>query len=154
MALSPSPSLQTAHRVIAAYNTWTLDALLAVRSPTCTHQVLPSQHNLPPLTNAQYAAFLQPVLAAFRDFRLTVLDTVEDAAARKVAMRVSSSAVTDIGEYRYDNMIVMHMSADGAAVERFFEWADSGYSLGFVTRLLEHIAEKEKEKEREGGGGE
>ena len=70
---------------------------------------------------------------------MTVHDTVVDEVARKVVMRASSTAETDVGPYANEYMIVLRMTEDGRLVERFDEFNDSAFIRGFLPRLWEKM---------------
>ena len=84
-------------------------------------------------------------MPAFRNFHVTVKNTIVDEEARKVAMHASSAAMTDLGDYSNEYMLVLHMTEDGKKVVRFEEFVDSKYSMEFLPRLREHLAGKQKE---------
>ena len=117
---------------------------MAYRAPNCIHQVLPASLQRPPLNNEEYKAYFIPIMPAFRDFRLKVHDTVVDEAARKVMMHASSTATTDLGPYKNEYVVILHMTDDGRKVERFEEYVDSAYSTDYMPRLREHLAGKQK----------
>ena len=80
----------------------------------------------------------------FRNFHVTVKNTIVDEEARKVAMHASSTATTDLGDYSNEYMLVLHMTEDGKKVERGEEFVDSKHSADFFARLREHLAGKQK----------
>ena len=57
-------------------------------------------------------------------------------------MHATSTAETDIGDYRNEYMLVLHMTEDGGKVERFMEYVDSGYSREFLGRLRAYVERK------------
>ena len=137
--MSRATLLSTAQTVIQAYNTWTPTSVLAFRAPHCEHQFLPNSLKQPCLNNAQYAAYFVPLMPHFRSFTVTVHDTVVDEVARKVVMRASSTAETDVGPYANEYMIVLRMTEDGRLVERFDEFNDSAFIVEFLPRLREKM---------------
>lgn len=143
--MSRSVLLETANTAIEGYNTRKPEALLAYRAPDCTHQVLPVSLGRESLNNEQYLAFFTTLMPAFRNFHVTVKNTIVDEEARKVAMHASSAAMTDLGDYSNEYMLVLHMTEDGKKVVRFEEFVDSKYSMEFLPRLREHLAGKQKE---------
>lgn len=146
--------LNTANAIISGYNKWTMAAILAPRSPSCIHSILPSSLNRPARTNDEYAAYFEPILPAFRNWVLTVHYAVVDEVKRAVVMKVTSRANTDIGLYENEYMMLFWMTERGDQVERIEEWVDSAYSRNFLGKLWEHLAEKEEERserERESG---
>ena len=128
-------ALETAHSVIAGFNTWTPESVMAFRAPNCLHQVLPASLGRRPLNNEEYAAYFIPLMPAFRKFQLTVHDVVNDEAARKVAMHVTSTAETDIGKYKNEYMLILYMTEDGRKVQKILEYVDSSHSKDFFARL-------------------
>ena len=132
--------LSTAQEVIQAYNTWTPASVLSFRSPTCLHRIRPSTLNYPALTNEQYAAYFNPIMPAFDRFHLTVHDSIVDEVARKVVMHASSSAVTKLGPYGNEYVLILHMTEDGRQVDRFDEFVDSAYSTDYMPRLRDALA--------------
>ena len=140
-------ALKTAHAVIAGYDTWTLDAILSYRANNCLHYILPTSLGIKPMNNAQYATYFEPNLPLFRDFKVKVHDTIHDAATQKVSMWATSTAMTDIGGYTNEYMIVLHLNEEGTKVEKLFEYVDSAHSIQFMGKLR---AEGEKRR-REGG---
>lgn len=150
--MSRATLLTTAQTAIQGFNTWTLSSILSYRAPHCTHHIHPSSLNRPALTNAEYAAYMQPLLSLFRSFIVTVHDTIVDEAARKVAVHASSSAVTDVGPYANEYVLVMRMTEDGRAVERFDEFVDSRVSAEFMPRLRAMVGVEQQQQR--GGEGE
>lgn len=65
-------------------------------------------------------------------------------------MHASSKAVTDLGDYANEYMIILYMTEDGSKVERFLEFVDSAYSKDFMGRLREAMARR---KEQAGTSG-
>lgn len=134
----------TADIVIQAYNAWTLESVMSFRAPNCTHYILPSSLNRPPLNNEQYPAFFLPLMPAFKDFHLTVHDTIVDEVARKVVVHASSTATTALGPYKNEYTLILHMTEDGRQVERFYEFVDSAKSVDQIQRVRDFIANQQK----------
>ena len=128
-------ALETAQSVIAGYEAWNIDAILSYRAPNCLHYILPASLGIKPMKNEEYAAYFEPQMAAFRDFKLAVHDTVHDAAAQKVSMWVTSTATTDVGPYTNEYMLVLNMNEEGTKVERLLEYVDSAHSIQFMGKL-------------------
>lgn len=106
------------------------------------------------MNNAQYTTYFTPNLALFRNFHVTVQESVVDIDARKVVLQASSTADTDVGPYGNEYVLVVEMGWDGTEVERVVEWVDSGYAMEFFARLRGGGLEREREKKGgEGGGG-
>ena len=142
--MSRSVLLETTNAAIEGYNTWKPEAIIAYRAPDCIHLVLPTSLGRQPLNNEQYLASFTPLMPAFKNFHVTVKNTIVDEEARKVAMHASSTATTDLGDYSNEYMLVLHMTEDGKKVVRFEEFVDSKSSTEFIPRLREHLAGKQK----------
>lgn len=67
-------------------------------------------------------------------------------------MHASSSAVTDVGPYTNEYVLVMRMTEDGRAVERFDEFVDSRVSAEFMPRLRAKVGVEHQQQR--GGEGE
>jgi hypothetical protein len=65
---SLSAQKSTTSSLITAYNTWSIDAILAVRAPTCIHQVLPLSLGRPSMTNAEYRERFGTFMPLFENF--------------------------------------------------------------------------------------
>ena len=96
------------------------------------------------MNNEQYLAYFTPIMPAFRNFHLTVKDTVVDEEARNVAMHAFSTATTDLGDYSNEYMLILHMTMDGTKVTLFEEFVDSKHTAEFFARLREHLEGKQK----------
>jgi len=68
----------TAAALIAGYNTWDIDAMLAPRAPECVQQVLPASLGLKPHGNAEYRKYYDEQLSKmFTDFKVWPLASDE-----------------------------------------------------------------------------
>lgn len=98
------------------------------------------------MNNTAYKAWFEGNMPKYQDFALTVRDTIVDESARKVSMHVTSTAMTEMGEYANEYMMVLHMTEDGGLVERVLEFVDSEYSVRFRRELERRWREKSGEK--------
>ncbi|KAI0472149.1 hypothetical protein GGR56DRAFT_657149 [Xylariaceae sp. FL0804] len=96
----PSQRRQTALACIAAYNQWSLPAIMSLRSDDCVNEILPKSLRMPPMDNRAYAAFFSGNMPRFRDFRVVVDDVVEDERGNKLVVWAHSTAATDVGPYQ------------------------------------------------------
>ncbi|KAI4242147.1 MAG: hypothetical protein L6R40_004190 [Gallowayella cf. fulva] len=132
--------LQAARALVSAYNTWTLDEIMAIRASDCVNYILPASLDRKAMNNDEYVAFFAPRMPPFKNFNLTVHDTVVDEAPRKVVLHMTSTASTAIGEYRNEYMLKLHITEDRRKIDRFEEFVDSGYSAQFMTKLHQHLS--------------
>ncbi|CAJ2507947.1 Uu.00g091330.m01.CDS01 [Anthostomella pinea] len=142
---APSRRRQTALAVIDAYNSWTMEKIMAVRSDDCITQVLPKSLGRPAMDNAAYEVFFAGMLPHFRDFKVEVNEVFEDDRANNVVLWARSTATTDIGPYANEYMLIFHFNEAGDKVTRFFEWVDSANTQAFFPKLREHVARKQAE---------
>ncbi|KAL8745565.1 MAG: hypothetical protein Q9190_002303 [Brigantiaea leucoxantha] len=98
------------------------------------------------MNNNEYIEWFAPNFPLYRNFKVSVYDTVLDLTERKVAMHAKSSAVTGIGDYNNEYVLILHLTEDGTKVEKFVEFADSGYSAKFMDRLRRHHSQQENPK--------
>ncbi|KAK5627305.1 hypothetical protein RRF57_003020 [Xylaria bambusicola] len=133
---------QTALAVIDTYNKWDLEAMLAIRTEDCVHQVIPQSLGRQPLNNAEYRTYFATWIPLFKDFTVTINDLVEDEKENKVAMWAQSKAMTDIGPYTNEYVVILHMNEAGDKVTKFVEFVDSQFSVTFFAKLREHQAQK------------
>ncbi|MCJ1307163.1 hypothetical protein MMC25_000809 [Agyrium rufum] len=134
--------IATAQTVFDAYNSWSFDAIVAFRTDDCVQQILPASLGRPPVNNTEFEATLKPIMPAFRDWTLTMHDMVVDEVAGKVVMHVSSNAVTDIGPYDNEYILILTMTEDGTKVKKFVQFADSAYSKEYLGSLRAYMAKK------------
>ena len=146
-----STLLATASSVVAGYNAWSIPAILAPRSTTCTHEILPHSLRIPSMNNDDYATYFARSLPIFHNFTVKTHESIVDEEARKVVMLASSTAETDIGPYNNEYVLVIEMGRDGRQVEKVIEWVDSGYSVKFFGQLRQATDTKNKGAESNGG---
>jgi hypothetical protein len=94
-----SKLLKTALAVIAGYNAWNMDAIMAPRAENCTHRVYPDRLGRPTLNNTAYRAYFSSLLPYFENFTVTVTGTYVDEAANRVALQAFSKANSVLGPY-------------------------------------------------------
>lgn len=140
-AMSAETLRQTASAVIAGYNAWTMDAIMAPRSASCIQQILPLSLGRPPMNNEEYTTYFGAFIPAFRNFKVTIKDTVIDEKERKICMWASSTAETAIGPYSNEYMLLLKCDEEGK-VEWVGEFVDTSVSIGYLGRLKERIAEQ------------
>ena len=95
------------------------------------------------MNNEMYATYFSAIIPHFRDFKITVNDMIEDERANKTAVWAHSTAVTDIGPYANEYMLLLYFNDAGDKIDRFLEFVDSGLSEKFFPELRKYIAEKE-----------
>ncbi|KAF2762824.1 hypothetical protein EJ05DRAFT_16639 [Pseudovirgaria hyperparasitica] len=122
-------------RFVAGWNTWTVPAIISLRTPTCTHTVLPRSIGTRPMDNAQYGRYLTRLKSVFADFTLELESFVIDPSARSFMLYGRGIAHTPIGTYRNEYACRVRASPDGSAVEEVVEFVDSKVTEEFFGRL-------------------
>ncbi|KAH7379122.1 hypothetical protein DE146DRAFT_773845 [Phaeosphaeria sp. MPI-PUGE-AT-0046c] len=136
----PSKLLTTALAVIAGYNSWNMDAILAPRAPNCTHRVYPNRLGRPTLNITEYDAYFSSLLPYFKNFTVTVVDAYVDEAANRVALQAASTATSVIGPYANEYVVMMKMTECKTQVYEVREFVDSESSANFFPNLTAYIA--------------
>lgn len=132
--------LRTAMAVIAGYNEWNTDAILAPRASNCTQRTFPARLGVTPLNNTAYAGFITTIMPYFANFTVTVLDTYVDEANNRVAMQALGSADSVIGPYRNEYVVMMKMTEDQTKVWEVREFIDSEVRAAFFPELTAYIS--------------
>ncbi|KAI1349545.1 hypothetical protein F5Y01DRAFT_183670 [Xylaria sp. FL0043] len=139
---APSRRRQTALAVIDAYNKWSIDAIMALRTDDCIQQILPKSLGRPAMDNAAYKAYFSAFMPHFQNFTVTINDVYEDTQENKVVFWAQSEASTEIGPYTNEYVLIMYMNEAGDKITKFLEFVDSSNSVNFFPKLREHIAQK------------
>ena len=139
-----SKLLRTAIAAVDGFNTFTAQAIIAPFTPTATHQILPFSLQRPEWSNEGYIEYLKPILTEFKNFKLTLVDAVEDQTRNKVVLHATSRADTPVGEYRNEYMAIMQMTDDQEKIvsERIF--SDATVVTGFLTKFRDYMIAKAK----------
>jgi hypothetical protein len=138
--------LSTASRFITAYNQWTVESIISIRSSGCIHHTLPATLQVPPRSKADYATFIEPMLSVFRKVEFSIIDeddTIVDVQARKVVLHCVNRADTDAGEYRNEYIFCLTITEDGEQVDDIVEFIDTAYTADFKRRIT--LAQKANE---------
>ncbi|KAJ1549545.1 hypothetical protein HK405_012152 [Cladochytrium tenue] len=136
----PDPRLadtirSTALAVIAAYGTWDIDQIMALRADDCVHRILPVSLREPPRNNRAYRRYFERTLPSFSRFSAEVRDICVDTAARTACLWVTSSADSVAGPYANEYFFWIRTTDDGRAVVEVREFVDSAYSLSVFKKI-------------------
>jgi hypothetical protein len=136
-----SKLLKTAMTVIAGYNAWDMDAIMAPRSENCTHRVYPDRLGRPLLNRTEYITYFSSLLPFFDNFTVTVTDTYVDEKRNQVAVQAFSRADSVLGPYGNEYVVMMKMTECKTQVYEVKEFVDSEASAMFFPNLTAYIAE-------------
>ncbi|KAK1757945.1 putative SLAM family member 5 [Echria macrotheca] len=132
--MSASQSIESiALAIIDGYNAWDLDKLMEHRAPECVHQILPKSLGREPLGNDAYRAYFTRIMPLFRDFRVSVHNTI--VGDKEVALQATSTADTDAGPYANEYVLIFTFNEAGDKVIRVQEFVDSHNSVTFFPKL-------------------
>jgi ketosteroid isomerase-like protein len=135
-----STLLKTALSVIAGYNAWNIDAIMAPRSENCTHRVYPDRLGRPTLNRTAYITYFSSLLPFFDNFTVTVTGTYVDEERNQVAVQAFSKADSVLGPYGNEYVVMMKMTEDQEKVYEVREFVDSEASAMFFPNLTAYIA--------------
>lgn len=140
---SSMPSSQlftTAMAVIAGYNAWNMDAIMAPRTDNVTHRVYPDRLDRPLLNRTAYISYFSSLLPYFDNFTVTVTDTYVDEDKNQVAVQAFSRADSVLGPYGNEYVVMMKMTECQTKVYEVKEFVDSEASAMFFPNLTAWIA--------------
>jgi hypothetical protein len=144
-ASSTSALGKAALNVVAAYESWSIDNIMNIRTPGCVTEVQPgSPHSLssrlfatdfhliaslaqPAMDNETYRAFFGgSVIPRLANWKLNISDIVEDEKAKKVVLfaTAKADAVVTGGAYEQQYVYTFWFEEDGK-IKRMIEWLDS-----------------------------
>ncbi len=141
--------LSTAEAFLASFNEFTPESVVARRSASCRHHLLPTSLGAPPRGNAEYAAFVRALRAAMPWFAMRLWEgraPVVDEAGRTVVMHLRSRAETDVGVYENEYVWTLRLGDDGTEIEEIVEFADSQYTAEWIPKLLKAVEDKKNAK--------
>ncbi|KAI4144770.1 MAG: hypothetical protein LQ340_006538 [Diploschistes diacapsis] len=129
--------ITTAYALVNSYRTWTMDAIMSLRSTDCIHRILPASRKQPPRSNEDYRAFFSTMIPVFQDFTPSIKEeeTLVDEESRKVAMHIQSHATTAFGDYDNEYMFIVKTTEKGDKVQEIWEFVDSAASNAFFPKL-------------------
>lgn len=95
------------------------------------------------MNNTTYHTYFSATLPYFKGFKVQINDIIEDEKENKIATWGQSIAVTPLGDYANEYMLVFYFNEKGDKVERFLEFVDSANIRQGLWELRRYIAEKE-----------
>lgn len=104
-----SPLMQIAVNLIDSYNAWDMDRIMAPRHPSCTQKVYPERLNRPAFNNDEYRKYFGVFLDHFQNYKIEILETVEDRPGHKISLHLKATAESgEFGSWRDDDNEWMH----------------------------------------------
>jgi ketosteroid isomerase-like protein len=140
-----SKLLRTAWSILDGYNQWSLDAILAPRTPDCIQKVYPMSLQGPIYTGPEaYREYYKTMIPLFRNFKLEVLDYSEDNARNRVFFHARCTAETDIDPYANEFVWMIRTTGGQDMVEDIKEFVDSAYTVEYLKKMWEKMQEQGK----------
>lgn len=127
-----STQRRTALAFIAAFENMDVDASIAVRSPRCTHQILPTSLGIGTKNNEDFRKHLTGLMPLIDKFPVTPIDILE--SGNIVTIRATSEARfrpaimdghPDDWQYHGEYLFVFQMNEAGDKIDRILEFLDS-----------------------------
>jgi len=138
MAPTRAQLLETAIALVRSFETWTIDAVLAQRSPKSTQQVLPKSLGRPVQDLEGFRRYLEHLILLVPDgFKVDAhyKEPIVDEATRKVAVFAWCSANTVVGPYENEYIFVIQLNEDGTLADKVEEYLDSQLLRDVESRL-------------------
>ena len=137
--MPPTQQRQTADALLAAFNRMDIPAMMALRSPDCTQQIVPLRFGFRVQKNTEYLRRMNFIVQAFDNFHLEVNEVIEDVEARKIVMWLSARGDTKVGVYRNEYMWTMEFDGSGEKIVKIKEFVDAAMIKEFYPQLKESI---------------
>ncbi|KUJ15973.1 uncharacterized protein LY89DRAFT_783214 [Mollisia scopiformis] len=133
---------KNATAAVESYNSWNIETILAPRHETATHEILPKSLNRPIMNNNTYRSYFSAIMPYFWNFTVTINDLLVDAEQNKVVVWARSTAMTEIGEYANEYMLMFFFDERGEKIVRSLEFVDSKVTGPYMEELGRFIREK------------
>ncbi|KAI2619260.1 hypothetical protein GGR54DRAFT_136297 [Hypoxylon sp. NC1633] len=130
--------LETTKQFLDGYTDMTGESVTRIRSPTCTHRLLPATLKSAPTRNAEYGALVDLLRPVMPGFRMQLVDGTQpmiDEVARKVVLHATSRSETTVGLYENEYVWILTLSEDAKSVDDVVEFADSLYTSEWMQKL-------------------
>ncbi|KAH8774015.1 hypothetical protein BGZ57DRAFT_1005200 [Hyaloscypha finlandica] len=119
---------KAALNVVAAYESWSIDNIMNIRTPDCVTEVQPASLAQPAMDNETYRAFFGgSVIPRLANWKLNISDIVEDEKAKKVVLfaTAKADAVVTGGAYEQQYVYTFWFEGEDGKIKRMIEWLDS-----------------------------
>ena len=133
--------LHVARLFIASLNEWSLDGVLAIRSPDCIQYTFPASFGKPPMTNDEFAKLMSNARPLVQNYKMFYAkgskaeSVTVDVESHKVCLHLKSYTDTKIGPFENEYIFTLYVNKDGEHLDRIEEFLDSACSADFVNRL-------------------
>ena len=141
---------KTADELIDAFNSMSIPDIISLRNPGCKRTILPYSLKYSPQSNDTYRLHLQSIIPAFRNFSLTVYETIEDVQQKKIVMHLKARADTAAGEYLNEYMWILTFDEEGKIADQK-EYVDVGVNRDFFPKLQKALTGIKEGKGEEAG---
>lgn len=138
MAPTRAQLLETAIALVEAFETWTVDAILAKRSAKSTQHFLPGSLGRRELDVEGFRQHIEHIMPLIPDgFKVNAYykEPIVDEAARKVVVFAKCSANTTVGPYENEYIFVITLNEDGTLADKVEEFLDSQLVRELESRL-------------------
>ena len=142
MSLKRKQLLESAYLFLENHDKFTPESVIADRTSSCTHTLLPSSIPVGPRNNSEYSAFIADMKQVMHNFKLHIVpgtEPVVDEVTRRVTLQLTSHSETNIGLYANEYIWILKFSEDGKQIEKIVEFADSAYTLNMLPKLLDEL---------------
>lgn len=129
----------TLARFLQALQNLNAEAIHPLKSDGCTHHFLPLSTQTSPMNNSQYAAYLELLQSKWKNFRVTLHDSMFDSRKKVICAWVSTSAESDVGKADNEHILWLQLSGDEKLITNVREFSDSHASKMYYRKLKEYM---------------
>ena len=137
--------LKTTYSFLENHDKFTPESVIAHRSASCTHTVLPSTIPMGIRSNAEYSKFVSDSKLIIDSFKLLVVagtEPIVDEVTRQVTLQLKSHAETDVGLYANEYIWILKFNDDGTEIDKVVEFGDSAYTLDMMPKFADAVQKK------------
>ena len=123
-----SKERQTADALVAAFNSWDIDTIIALRTPECKRVFLPSSLKYPAQDNEKFRAILLGWKSVLNPLEVTVTDVIEgtsiETGKKKIVLYIIARGDTPVGAYNDECVWKMGFDDSGGKISEWSEYID------------------------------
>ncbi|KAK3074084.1 hypothetical protein LTR53_003796 [Teratosphaeriaceae sp. CCFEE 6253] len=138
---------QLVDKIRKAEESWDLDAIVSLRTPDATQELLPKTLGWPVLDNVGFKERMGGLAPIFQGcYKIKDLSTVHDADAHKATAHWMQTASTNTpgGGFALESVWMWTFTGDGTQVVSAKEFVDSAYLSQWLEKLQGDVGKEEK----------
>lgn len=112
--------LETAYRLVDAFNAWDEDRIIRYRTENCVHEFWPAGAT-PGHDNRAARAHFLATKDLFRNFHVEIIDHVEDTAASRVVFFARATMDSPKGEIELHYVLLLDIAEEMGKIRRIVQ---------------------------------